>query len=100
MPILGTLAGERPATPPGRTVIDVRLSGGREGAGVGDAVGLTASGICSAYPADVPNTGETCAIAARAVTMGMPAEPEAGKAAPRVGAVRTRSSDLMCSCAS
>ena len=44
----------------------------------GDAVGLTASGICSAYPADVPNTGETCAIAARAVTMGMPAEPEAG----------------------
>lgn len=78
MPILGTLAGERPATPPGHTVIDVRLSGGWEGLLPGDAVGLTASGICSAYPADVPNTGETCAIAARAVTMGMPAEPEAG----------------------
>ena len=31
MPILGTLAGERPATPPGHTVIDVRLSGRRRG---------------------------------------------------------------------
>lgn len=78
MPILGTLADERPATPPGYTVIDVQLSGGWEGLLPGDTVGLTASGICSAYPSDAPNTGETCAIAARAVTMGMPAEPEAG----------------------
>ena len=59
MPILGTLAGERPATPPGHTVIDVRLSGGWEGLLPGDAVGLTASGICSGIlAAGVPGRGE------------------------------------------
>lgn len=76
MPVLSTVVTDRPATPDGYTVIDVRLSGGWEGLAPGDAVSLSASGVCDRLAPESSGGDGGCAVASHALVMGMPDEPE------------------------
>lgn len=65
-PLLTGMIGKRPVTPPGYTVIDVRLAGGWQDLIPGDVIALSAAGVCE----QSTDSTDTCVVAGHAVTMG------------------------------